>query len=129
MKHLICLIFAVMFAGCAVSEKTRIEQSNRIPLSGLYAYGKPSDAHLVVAVDGSYGYRCKVRVLIDGKPAADIRPGESAHFGLTFGTHTLSTRPSEECYGRGAQDVKINLKTGDALMQFVGADGIHPVST
>ncbi|WP_148050993.1 hypothetical protein [Pseudomonas fluorescens] len=128
MKPFICLIFAVSFAGCTSSETTHIEQSDRIPISRLYSYDKPSDAHLVVAVDESYGYRCKVAFLIDGKPAADIRPGERAHFGLTFGTHTLSTRPSEECGGRGAQSVKINLKTGDVLIQLVGVDGMHPVA-
>ncbi|XVJ50110.1 hypothetical protein ACDZ94_26880 (plasmid) [Pseudomonas sp. UBT] len=126
MKLFIFLVAFVMLVGCASSPIDRIEAADTVPSARLYGFAKKSDAHLIILHDSSIaGVSCPIRVLIDGKPAADINVGEVAHFGITIGSHSLTALPLEGCPKFPMQKINIAVKAGDALIKRIDTAGIN----
>lgn len=86
-----------------------------------------SDALLAVLYDANY-LTFTMSISIDGKHAADLRPGEDVHFGLTIGTHGLAATPMDGCMDWQAREDKIHVKAGDAISRRIDGSGIRAVT-
>lgn len=127
MKKLISLVVLALLTGCT-SRLGAPEDINRVPESRLYDYSKRSDALLVVMLESRLETGCRIRLIIDGKPAADFFGGEIAYFGVTIGAHVLETQPNAKCTKFEASQSKVNMKAGDALLEVITASAIKPVA-
>ena len=128
MKSFIFLVAVAAIAGCVKLPQYSPDQADLVPTPRLYGFTKRSDAHLVVVRDESDDGRCTIRLSIDGRPAADFESGEVAHFGLTMGVHWLSALPAQGCSDLLIKNVKIAVKTGDALIMRIDETGMGSVT-
>lgn len=126
MKKLIFLVVLALLTGCT-SMLGATEDANRVPASHLYNYSKKSDALLVVMLESRLETGCRIRLIIDGKPAADFFSGEIAYFGVTIGAHVLEAQPNAKCTKFEASQTKVNMKAGDALLKVITASAIESV--
>ncbi|WP_159812296.1 hypothetical protein [Pseudomonas sp. 18058] len=78
--------------------------------------------------DKSEDSRCTIHFSIDGRPAADFEAGEVANFGLTMGVHRLSALPAQGCSDLLIKNIKIAVKTGDALIMHINDLGLFSVA-
>lgn len=127
MKKLIFLVLPAVLTGCT-SMLSAPEDANRVPASRLYDYSKKSDALLVVMLESKFETGCRIRLVIDGKPAADFFGGEIAYFGVTIGAHVLEAQPNAKCTKFEASQTKVNMKAGDVLLKAITASAIEPVA-
>ncbi len=127
MKKFIFLVVLASLIGCT-SMQTSHEDADPLPASRLYNYSKRSDAQLVIMLESRLEAVCRVRFLIDGKPAADFYAGEIAYFGVTVGAHFLEAEPSAGCTNFKRSQTKIDMKSGDALLKVVKPSAIEPIN-
>jgi hypothetical protein len=126
-RFFIFLAAVVAMAGCVQVRQYSPDQAGLVPTLRLYGFTKRSDAHLVVVRDESADGRCTIRFSIDGRAAADFQSGELAHFGLTMGVHWLSALPDQGCSDLLIKNVKIAVKTGDAVIMRIDGTGLRSV--
>lgn len=122
MKCVTFLLILALTASCTTTPAP--EDITNVPQERLFGFTKTSDGHLVILAGASLGSDCTVRVSIDEKPAARFFGAEVAHFGLTFGSHTLSARTSDQCFVQWAQEISISVKAGDALIIRIDKAGL-----
>lgn len=127
MRFFIFLAAVAVTVGCVQVRQHSPEQAELVPTSRLYGFTKRSDAHLVVMLAESDDGRCTIRFSIDGSPAADFHSGEIAHFGLTMGVHRLSAFPDQGCSYLLTKNVKVAVKTGDAVILHIEKTKISSV--
>lgn len=123
MKSIIFLAAVAAISGCVQLSHYSPDQADLVPTSRLYGFTNRSDAHLVVVRDESDDGQCTIHFFIDGTPAADFEAGEVANFGLTMGWHRLSALPAQGCSDLLIKNIKIAVKTGDALIMYINEKG------
>ncbi|NIK62623.1 hypothetical protein [Xanthomonas cannabis] len=106
MKKIAILAAAALLAACATKP---VSDSTAIPVPAerayLYQAAAPDGGMLVVTRDAGFqGSACDVGVLIDGKEAARLRPGERVTFNLPAGEVILGARPVGSGLCGAAQD-------------------------
>lgn len=106
MKYVIFLLTVALMTSCRTAPVP--EENTTVPPEWLLGFTKASDAHLIILATTSLGNDCAIRISIDEKPAADFFRAEVAHFGLTFGSHTLSARTSEGCFREWTQEIRVS---------------------
>lgn len=117
MKYVTVLLTLALMAGCKMAPPP--EQVTTVPLDRLFGFTKRSDVHLVILTETSLESDCAIRISIDQKPTADFFGAEIAHFGLTFGSHTLSARTKEGCSKQWTQEIRVSVKAGDVLIMRI----------
>lgn len=116
MRYLIFLFFAALVGGCANPTVPLGNDADWVPPSRIFGFTERSDAHLVVVLDDVGDGACRMRLSIDGKPAAEMSDGEAARFRLTMGVHRLLARPSESCRQDWSRSALVTVKNGDELV-------------
>ncbi|MDH4565942.1 hypothetical protein E8E95_04560 [Pseudomonas sp. BN414] len=116
---------AVLLAlvGCATSPISA-EQADQVPSDRLYSYQTSSDgpARLVVTRDtGFTGSACNTRVLIDGRLAALIGPGETAAFYVPAGGFILAAEGNAACY-TGLKEREVVIESGKTKRYRISID-------
>jgi hypothetical protein len=95
-----------------------------------YKYVAKSDALLIVVQNPLPEKQERhIRLYIDGVPAADFLPGETGHFGLTIGTHNLTTQTLTKCKIQNTSNTKIHVKAGDTLVTRIIGGAINSQPT
>lgn len=117
MKYVTFLLILALMVGCKTAPTP--EETTTVPQERMFGFTKTSDAHLVILVATALENDCAIRISIDEKPAADFFGAEVAHFGLTFGSHTLLARTSEGCSRQWTQAIRVSVKAGDALIMCI----------
>lgn len=122
MKCVIFLLTLTLMAGCQTPSDP--EETTTVPQARLFGFTETADAHLVVLAETPFGRDCGIHISIDKKPAADFYGAEVAHFGLTFGLHTLLARTSQGCSKQWTYKVGLSVKSGDALIMRIDKAGV-----
>ena len=122
MRHLIFLFIAALVGGCANSTDHHANDADWVPSSRIFGFTERSDAHLVVVFDDVGDVECRIRLSIDGKPAAEMGYGEAARFEVTMGVHRLLARPSESCTQGWSRSALVTVKSGDELVVKVDSE-------
>jgi len=122
MRYVTFFLTLALIAGCKTAPVP--EEITTVPQERLFGFTKTSDTYLVILAATSLGNDCAIRISIDEKPAADFFGAEVAHFGLTFGSHTLLARTSEGCSRQWTQEIRVSVKAGDALIMRIDKAGL-----
>jgi hypothetical protein len=93
----------LIMSGCATSSVDTAEAqpvpAERI-LSTEHSINRPDRCLVVVKRDtGSSGAQCTARLVVDGKPIADLATGEKISLFLPLGQHIISANPNGGCNG------------------------------
>ena len=93
----------LLMSGCATSAISTSE-AQPVPadrmLSAEYSVNRPDRCLVIVKRDtGSAGSECTSRLLVDGKPVADLATGEKVTLYLPLGEHIIGADPNGECHG------------------------------
>lgn len=128
MRYLIFLFFAALVGGCANSTVPLGNDADWVPPSRIFGFTERSDAHLVVVLDDVGDGACRMRLSIDGKPAAEMSDGEAVRFRLTMGLHQLLARPSESCTQDRSRSALVTVKSGDELVVKVDSEKMEKVA-
>jgi hypothetical protein len=126
MKYVTFLLTLSLIAGCKAPAVP--DETTTVPPARLWGFTKKSDANLVVLGASSLRNGCTIHISIDEKPAAIFFAAEVAHFGLTIGSHTLTARTSEGCFKQWTQEVRVKVKSGDALIVRIDKAGLLRVA-
>ena len=128
MRSLIAAAALLVMGGCA-TQPISADKADPVPADRLYGFGNPSAAQLVVTRDsGISGSGCKLRLHIDGKPAADFYAGEVGRFGVSSGKHILAVEPVGICGGSGVFEAEVELNTGDVVRRRISGVGVYPTN-
>ena len=97
------VLAGLMMGGCATSSVSTAEAqlvpADRI-LSSEHSMNRPDRCLVVVKRDtGSSGAQCTARLIVDGKPTADLATGEKITLYLPLGEHIISANPNGGCNG------------------------------
>lgn len=114
MRNALAVFVLLLLAGCA-TEPVGLEATHPVPATRIYAATKSSgmaSVPIVVARDigGSVPPNCSTQLFLDGRHAADIRPGEVLTLHVSPGQHILSARMEQFC-GRGVSELAIDART------------------
>ncbi|MEL7553662.1 hypothetical protein [Pseudomonas protegens] len=110
-------LVAGYLVGCS-SEPVTAQEAKPISSDRQFAYSDSDEATLVVTRDkGGYEGKSTIHVdfLIDGKPAASIRPREVVKFGLKAGTHILGV----SIKGSPVVEREVSLKAGEVTRRRI----------
>ncbi|MBB3806381.1 hypothetical protein FHR51_002533 [Xanthomonas arboricola] len=115
-------IFAAVIALTACATKP-VSDTSAIPVPAdrafLYQTALPDGGTLVVTRDAGFqGSACDVGVLIDGKDAARLKPGERVTFNLPPGEVILGAKPVGAGLCGAASD-RVRRETGLVIKQGV----------
>ena len=92
-----------LMSGCATSSVETAEATPVPPdriLSLEHSTNRPDRCLVVVKRDtGSSGAQCTARLVVDGKPIADLATGEKISLYLPLGEHIISANPNAGCNG------------------------------
>ena len=124
--NLVRAIALVFISGTAFSSELLgdVHQAEEAPPARLYWPAKTSDAHLALyKAASSDPPECLTKILVDDKPAADLKDNEVAHLGLTIGGYRLVSTPSAGCGMSQVQVTDISVKAGDAIIACIGEKG------
>lgn len=113
MRNLLGAMLLVLLAGCATTP-TPSESADPVPGDRLYAYQQNTggEATLVVTRDNGFlGSACNTRLMIDGRLAAEIGPGETAKFYIPAGDVILGVNSNSVC-GGGLKEREAKLSAG-----------------
>src|SRR5690349_6143503 len=93
----------VLMSGCATSSISTAE-AQPVPaerlLSTEYSINRADRCLVIVKRDtGSAGSECTSRLVVDGKPVADLATGEKMSLYLPLGEHIIGADPNGQCHG------------------------------
>lgn len=95
LKYVFTLMLYLLLGACATKQISIVEA---IPVASERVYGEPpkGDTYTVKVVrdKGFSGSGCMTRIYIDGKDAADLKPGEVVALTLSTGRHIIGASPS-----------------------------------
>lgn len=116
MKHVVMVVVIAVIMGCS-TRPNPIADFDQVESSRLYGFARHADATIVVSNEAPVAApTCLARIFLDQRPAADLKPHETAYLHVALGAHRLQVKPSGECVGQQPDDVGLELKTGDALL-------------
>ena len=97
------VLAGVLTSGCATSSIST-DAAEPVPaeriLSTEHSMNRPGTCLVMVKRDtGSAGSECTSRLLVDGKPVADLATGEKVSLYLPFGEHIIGADPNGKCHG------------------------------
>lgn len=95
LKYVFTLMLCLVLSACATKQ---VSVAEAIPVASERVYGEPpkGDTYTVKVVrdKGYAGSACMARIFIDGKDAADLKPGEVVALTLSTGRHIIGASPS-----------------------------------
>jgi hypothetical protein len=117
------VVALALLASCATSpvpnEAAAHVPSDRILAPGLITTTAGTLAVTIKRDSGFLGGACSARAYVDGKPVADLRPGERVVVHLAPGDHIFSAQPNGVCAGR-MSEVRATVKPGTPVNFTMG---------
>jgi hypothetical protein len=120
----------LVMSGCATATSSvRTVEAQPVPaeriLSTEHSINRPDCGLIIVKRDtGSSGAKCTSRLIVDGKPIADLATGEKITLYLPFGEHIIGAEPNGECHG-GFSTTSMTVQRGQPMTLRIryGANG------
>jgi len=122
MRYAVCALALFAMISCA-SERVRAEFATpaRDVLSRDLTTEDPSKCLVVVVRDSGFGGSgCKLRVMVDGESAANLKPEEKVSLYLTPGEHVVEVTTNGGLCGNKMAGATIKLERGVAKAYRVG---------
>ncbi len=113
------LVAALLLSGCA-TQVIPTSQAREVGAGAIIAKPLPDGSETVIVKRGASfaGGACSDRVFADGKPIADLRPGEKVTFKLPAGRHIIGVAKQGICPGQ-LREISVEMAGGQTRTFFV----------
>ena len=114
-RYIAIASIAIALTGCA-TEPVATSETKPVPVERMFstAYTQPRSDSGVLLVKrdiGRTGSACKLRLLVNAQPIAELLPAERVELYLAAGDYVLSVDPNGRCE-KGLAEVATTVRTG-----------------
>jgi hypothetical protein len=137
MRYLTIALFLIVVSGCAVRTVPLEEATYTQNDSEIYAFCKKMNLKdekpnlIIIRDEGFYGSKNPHMIHIDGKPCADLMPGEKLSLTLAPGEHILGTKNKWDPFSIGRlieTEITIRGNKTSIVRDGVDANGVHHIN-